>query len=45
MDQKIIDLHEKFTHGLLDRREFLRRLAVFAGGDCCYQRAARIVGK
>ena len=31
MDQKIIDLHEKFTHGLLDRREFLRRLAIVAG--------------
>jgi len=31
MDQKIIDLHEKFTHGLMDRREFLRRLAIVAG--------------
>lgn len=32
MDQKVIDLYEKFTHGLLNRREFLRRLAIVAGG-------------
>jgi carboxymethylenebutenolidase len=31
MDQKIIDLHEEYTRGLLDRREFLRRLAIVAG--------------
>jgi len=31
MDQEIIDLHEKFTHGLMDRREFLSRLAIVAG--------------
>jgi carboxymethylenebutenolidase len=31
MDQKILDLHEKFAHGLLDRREFLRRLGIVAG--------------
>ena len=32
MDQKVIELHEKFQHALLDRREFLRRLAIVAGG-------------
>ena len=31
MDQKIIDLYDKYTHELLDRREFLRRLAIVAG--------------
>jgi len=31
MDQKIIDLYAKYTHELLDRREFLRRLAIVAG--------------
>jgi carboxymethylenebutenolidase len=31
MDQKIIDLYEKFTHGLLNRREFFKRLAIVAG--------------
>lgn len=32
MEQEILELYEKYTYGLLDRREFLRRLAVFAGG-------------
>ncbi len=32
MDQKMIDLYDEYTHGLLDRREFLRRLSVLAGG-------------
>ena len=31
MDQRIIDLYEKFTHGALNRREFLDRLAALAG--------------
>ena len=31
MDQKIIDLYDEYTHALLDRREFLRRLSVLAG--------------
>jgi len=31
MDQKAIDLHGQYIHGLLDRREFLRRLAILAG--------------
>ncbi len=32
MDQKIIDLHDDYTNGLLDRREFIKKLAVLAGG-------------
>jgi carboxymethylenebutenolidase len=31
MDQKIIDLYEKYTRESLDRREFLRILAIVAG--------------
>jgi carboxymethylenebutenolidase len=31
MDQKIIDLFEEYTHGLLDRREFLKKLSILAG--------------
>ena len=32
MDQKIIDLYDGYTHGLLDRREFLKKLSMLAGG-------------
>jgi len=32
MDKKFIELHDKYNHGLLDRREFLRKLSVLAGG-------------
>ena len=32
MDQKIIDLYDEYTHGLLDRRQFLKKLSIFAGG-------------
>lgn len=31
MDQKIITLYDKYTHGLLDRRAFLDRLALLTG--------------
>ncbi len=31
MDQKIIDLYGEYTHGLMDRREFLKRLSILAG--------------
>jgi carboxymethylenebutenolidase len=31
MDQKIIDLFDKYTHGQLDRRDFLERLTKLAG--------------
>jgi carboxymethylenebutenolidase len=32
MDKKIVDLHDEYNHGLLDRREFLKRLSMIAGG-------------
>ncbi len=32
MDQKFIDLYDEYAQGSLDRREFLRKLAVLAGG-------------
>ncbi|KPJ70144.1 carboxymethylenebutenolidase [candidate division WOR-1 bacterium DG_54_3] len=32
MDQKIIDLYDEYSKGSLDRREFLKRLAVLTGG-------------
>jgi carboxymethylenebutenolidase len=32
MDQKAMELHEKYSHGSLGRRDFLKRLAVVAGG-------------
>jgi len=31
MDQTIIDLYEKYTHDLLDRREFLKKLGILLG--------------
>jgi carboxymethylenebutenolidase len=31
MDQRIIDLYDRFTHGGMNRREFLDRLAALAG--------------
>lgn len=33
MDQKIIDLYDHYTHGLIDRRDFLDRLASLAGSS------------
>jgi len=32
MDQKVIDLYGEYAQALIDRREFLRRLSVLAGG-------------
>ncbi len=32
MDQKIIDLYDEYNHGILDRREFLKKLAFYTGG-------------
>ncbi len=32
MDKKIIDLYDDYTNGILDRREFIKKLAVLAGG-------------
>ena len=45
MDQKIIDLYDEYTHELLDRREFLRKLSILAGEHCCCQRSAAFTGK
>jgi carboxymethylenebutenolidase len=33
MDQRIIDLYDRFTHGGIDRREFLDRLTKIAGSS------------
>jgi carboxymethylenebutenolidase len=33
VDQRIIDLYDRYTHGALSRREFLDRLARLAGGS------------
>jgi carboxymethylenebutenolidase len=32
MDQEVMELHEKYSHGSLGRRDFLKKLAIFAGG-------------
>ena len=32
MNQKIIDLYDEYIHELLDRREFLKKLSILAGG-------------
>jgi hypothetical protein len=32
MDQQIINLYDEYTHKPLSRQEFLKRLAVLAGG-------------
>ncbi|MEI8189646.1 MAG: dienelactone hydrolase family protein [candidate division NC10 bacterium] len=32
MDRRIIALYNEYTHGLLDRREFLKRSSILAGG-------------
>lgn len=32
MDKRVVDLYDEYSHGLLDRREFLKRLSVLAGG-------------
>jgi len=31
MDEKMIDLYKEFAHGLMDRREFLKRLSILTG--------------
>jgi carboxymethylenebutenolidase len=32
MDQEVIEVYEKYSHGSLDRRDFLKKLAIVAGG-------------
>lgn len=43
MDQKLIDLFDKFTHGGMRRREFLERLAVLAGGTAAAHSALSLL--
>ena len=31
MDQRIIDLYDSFTHGFINRRDFMDRLGLLAG--------------
>jgi carboxymethylenebutenolidase len=45
MNPKIKDLHDAFNHGLLDRREFLKKLAVVAGGVAAAEALAPFSGK
>lgn len=33
MDQRVIDLYDSFTHGFINRREFMDRLGVIAGSS------------
>src|SRR5689334_22339272 len=53
MDQRIIDLYDRFTHGVLNRRDFIDRLGEIAGSSAAalvllplltndYARAARV---
>ena len=37
MDRKIIDLYDEYIHDLLDRRKFLKRLSILAGGVAAAQ--------
>lgn len=39
MDQRIIELYDAFTHGALDRRVFLQRLAVLTGSTVAAEAA------
>jgi len=32
IDQRVFDLYDEYCHGRIDRREFLRRAALVAGG-------------
>jgi carboxymethylenebutenolidase len=36
MDQRMIDLYDEYSHELIDRREFLRRLSILAGGTAAF---------
>lgn len=33
LDQRVIDLYDRFTHGDIDRRKFLEKLTILAGGS------------
>jgi carboxymethylenebutenolidase len=45
MDQKLVDLYEKYAHGSLDRRKFLKRLALIAGSAAAAEAFLPLVGR
>ena len=45
MDQRIIDLYDDFTHGAMNRRDFLDRLTRIAGSTAAATAAAWSVAK
>jgi carboxymethylenebutenolidase len=45
MRQEPVELYEKYSHGSLDRREFLRRLALVAGGTAAASALVPLVGR
>jgi carboxymethylenebutenolidase len=44
MGREIVDLYEKYSHGSLDRREFLKRLALVAGGTAAANAILPLLG-
>jgi carboxymethylenebutenolidase len=44
MRQEIVELYEKYSHGSLDRREFLKRLALVAGGTAAANAILPLLG-
>ncbi len=45
MHQEVVDLYEKYCHGSLDRREFLKRLALVAGGTAAASALLPLLGR
>lgn len=45
MDRKLVDLYEKYSQGSLDRREFLKRLALLAGSAAAADALLPIIGR
>jgi carboxymethylenebutenolidase len=45
MHQKVIDLYEKYSHGSLDRRDFLKRLALIAGSAAAADELLPLLGR
>jgi carboxymethylenebutenolidase len=43
MDQRIIDLYDRFTHGTMSRRRFFDRLATLAGGTAAASAALTLL--
>jgi len=44
MHQEVVDMYEKYSHGSLDRREFLKRLALVAGGTAAANAILPLLG-